>query len=140
MAVKRDTESYSPAGKSGREAAIEEFARRFTAGPNQDLYQEMMLTLTRMANDEAGRGDVKLMHKAIQELRYGFKVFAPYRQTRKMAIFGSSRTAEDDPDYIAASEFARKMAILPASQAARPLSRNSPAVSPPGRIRISTRR
>ena len=68
-----------------------------------------MLTLTRMANDEAGRGDVKLMHKAIQELRYGFKVFAPYRQTRKMAIFGSSRTAEDDPDYIAASEFARKM-------------------------------
>ncbi|MCH7872548.1 MAG: hypothetical protein IID33_12695, partial [Planctomycetes bacterium] len=68
MAVKRDSESSSAGGKPGRDAAIEEFARRLTPGPNQDLYQEMMLTLTRMANDDAGRGDVKLMHKAIQEL------------------------------------------------------------------------
>ena len=110
LAVKRNSESSSSGGgKSSRDAAIEEFAGRHLTGPNQDLYQEMMLTLTRMANDEASRGDVKLLHKAMQELRYGFKVFAPYRETPKISIFGSSRTAEDDPNYLSAQEFARKM-------------------------------
>ena len=95
--------------RSERDLAIEEFARRFLDGPTQDLYQDMLVTLCRLARDGAGRGDVKLLHKALAELRYGLKVFAPYRETRKISIFGSSRTAEDHPDYLAAVDFARKM-------------------------------
>lgn len=69
----------------------------------------MLVTVCRMANDGADRGDAKLIHKAVQELRYGLKVFAPYRETRKISIFGSSRTPENDGDYLQAVEFARRL-------------------------------
>ena len=43
--------------RSRREQMIEEFGREFLAGENQDLYQDMMVTLCRLARDGAGRGD-----------------------------------------------------------------------------------
>lgn len=92
-----------------RAAAIRSFAERFLAGPNQDLFEEMLLTVCRLARDPADRGDAKLINKALAELRYALKVFAPYRQTRKISIFGSSRTPEDHPDYRQAVAFARRM-------------------------------
>lgn len=95
--------------RAQRGRAIETFAATHLAGANQDLYQDMLVTLCRLARDNAGRGDVKLLHKALAELRYGLKVFAPYTNVRKISIFGSSRTPEDHPDYLAAVDFARKM-------------------------------
>ncbi|MCK4342855.1 MAG: LOG family protein [Phycisphaerae bacterium] len=92
-----------------RAAAIEDFGNRFLQGPNQDLLQDMLVTIARLARDEADRGDIKLLHKSLAELRYALKVFAPYGQTRKVTIFGSSRTPEDHPDYQQAVLFARKM-------------------------------
>ncbi len=95
-----------------RAAAIHEFANRFLAGPNQDLFEDMLVTLTRLARDAADRGDVKLINKALAELRYAFKVFAPYKATRKVSIFGSSRTPEDHADYHTAVQFARRMGAV----------------------------
>jgi len=95
--------------RSRRDQAVEAFAAEFLNGQNQDLYQDMLVTLCRLAQDGAGRGDVKLLHKSLAELRYALKVFAPYSQTRKITIYGSSRTPEGHPDYQAAIEFARKM-------------------------------
>jgi len=92
-----------------RAAAIRSFAERFLVGPNQDLFEDMLVTLCRLARDGADRGDVKLLSKALAELRYALKVFAPYRHTPKISIFGSSRTPEDHPDYQAAVRFARRM-------------------------------
>ena len=76
-----------------RDQAIQEFAAAHLKGENQDLYEDMLLTICRLARDGCTRGDVKLLHKALAELRYGFRVFAPYRETRKISIFGSSRAA-----------------------------------------------
>ncbi len=92
-----------------RAAAIQAFGDRFLEGPNQDLLQDMMVTLTRLAVDGTGRGDVKLLHRSLAELRYALKVFAPYSETRKVTIFGSSRTAEDHPDYLQAVKFASQI-------------------------------
>ncbi len=92
-----------------RAAAIHEFAERFLEGENQDLFEELLLTLCRLSRDGAERGDVKLINKAFGELRYALKVFAPYRDVRKISIFGSSRTPEGHPDYLAAGSFARKL-------------------------------
>lgn len=92
-----------------RTVEIQRFAERFLPGANQDLLQEMMVTLCRLARDQADRGDVKLLNKALAELRYALSVFAPYSQTRKVSIFGSSRTPEDHPNYRQAHLFARKM-------------------------------
>ena len=92
-----------------RERDVKQFTRAHLAGPNQDLYEQMLVTLCRLARDGADRGDIKLLHKSLAELRYAMKVFAPYAQTRKVSIFGSSRTPEGHPDYQAAVAFARGM-------------------------------
>ncbi|MFO0840402.1 MAG: LOG family protein [Phycisphaerae bacterium] len=92
-----------------REKDIQAFAERHLAGENQDLYQELMVTLCRMARDQADRGDVKLVNRAMAELRYALKIFAPYQHTRKISIFGSSRTPESHADYQAAVRFASLM-------------------------------
>jgi uncharacterized protein (TIGR00730 family) len=48
---------------------------------------------------DADRLDMKILATTLRELRYAFKIFAPYRKNRKVSIFGSARTGEDDPDY-----------------------------------------
>jgi uncharacterized protein (TIGR00730 family) len=92
-----------------RQAAIDSFVESQLSGPNQDLFKDMLITLCRLARDGAGRGELKLLSKALAELRYALRVFAPYREIRKISIFGSSRTPEDDPNYQAAVEFARQI-------------------------------
>src|SRR5205814_6379663 len=37
-------------------------------------------------------------------------VFAPYRDVRKVSIFGSARTPESHGDYLAAAEYGKQMA------------------------------
>jgi hypothetical protein len=95
--------------RSQRQADIASFANQHLNGPNQDLFEDILVTLCRLARDGADRGEVKLLHKAFGELRYALKVFAPYRHIRKISIFGSSRTPEDSADYAAAVDFSRKI-------------------------------
>jgi len=95
--------------RAERQADIEHFVARQLDGRNADVFTDMLLTLCRLARDGADRGDLKLISKALAELRYALKVFAPYRDIRKISIFGSSRTPEDHRDYLTAVEFARKM-------------------------------
>ena len=88
---------------AARDAAIDDFLGRFaTDCPDRDVLADMMVTITRLARDGTGRGELKLLTKAFKELRYAFKVFAPYTTVRKVSMFGSSRTPMDHPDYIQA--------------------------------------
>jgi uncharacterized protein (TIGR00730 family) len=45
-------------------------------------------------------------------LRQAARVFAPYRDRRKVVVFGSARTAATEPEAVAAEAFARKMSEL----------------------------
>jgi len=74
---------------------------------NSDLLEEIMFTALKLCQEEAERGDLKLLNTTLKELRYAFKVFKPYRKVRKVAIFGSARTARDSSDYRQARDFAR---------------------------------
>jgi uncharacterized protein (TIGR00730 family) len=65
-----------------------------------------------MGRDRADRGDLKIANSALKELRHAFSAFAPYRNARKVAIFGSARTRRDDPLY----EQARRLAAAMAAQ------------------------
>ena len=78
--------------------------------PGADEYAaQIKETADKLLRDSAGRGDVKLLATAARELRYCFKVFAAYRGTRKVAVFGSARTRPDHPAYLAAQEYGRRM-------------------------------
>ncbi|HUU82249.1 MAG TPA: LOG family protein [Phycisphaerae bacterium] len=93
-----------------RTKAIEEFIGRFAPSDDSDLLGEMMVTICRLARDRCGRGELKILNTALKELRYAFKVFAPYAEVPKVSMFGSARTPEDHPQYVQAVKFAELMA------------------------------
>ncbi|WP_437203218.1 TIGR00730 family Rossman fold protein [Planctomicrobium sp. SH664] len=73
----------------------------------QHLVDEIKRTADKFARDQATRGDMKLVSRALRELRYALKVFTPYRRHRKVTVFGSARLKPDHPAYISALEFGR---------------------------------
>jgi uncharacterized protein (TIGR00730 family) len=76
----------------------------------EQLVQQIKETADKLVRDMANRGDVKLLSTALKELRYAFKVFAPYRGRRKVTVFGSARLPQDHPACQMAVEFGRRMA------------------------------
>lgn len=74
------------------------------------LIAEIRLTADKLERDQASRGDLKILSRALKELRYAFKVFSPYRRNRKVTVFGSARTPPDHADYKLSLEFGRRMA------------------------------
>src|SRR5262245_63838946 len=73
------------------------------------LVREMVESCLKLLRDGTRLGDVKLLNAALRELRYAFKVFTPYRNVRKVSVFGSARLAQDSPPCRTAHEFARRI-------------------------------
>jgi uncharacterized protein (TIGR00730 family) len=76
----------------------------------EQLVQQIKETADKLIRDHANRGDVKLLSTAFKELRYCFKVFAPYRLRRKVTVFGSARLPLDHAACLQAIEFGRRVA------------------------------
>jgi hypothetical protein len=77
--------------------------------PHAEFLEEMIHSALRLIRNQTSRGDIKILNAALRELIYAFRVFAPYRGTRKVTIFGSARTSENAPEYRQAEAFARAM-------------------------------
>jgi uncharacterized protein (TIGR00730 family) len=75
-----------------------------------DLIGLIKESADKLAHDQTSRGDLKILSRTLRELRYAFKVFSPYRSRRKVTVFGSARTPQDDPAYQQAVSFGRAMA------------------------------
>jgi uncharacterized protein (TIGR00730 family) len=95
--------------------AVEEFlARLDTAGSpverNRDLAAELLATVAGLVVDDTDRLDLKIASAALSEMRAAFRVFAPYRDTPKVTMFGSARTLPDDPLYVQARSLASTLA------------------------------
>ncbi len=75
-----------------------------------DLINMIRESAEKLAADKPSRGDLKILSRTLRELRYAFKVFSPYRDRRKVTVFGSARTRSDEPAYQQAVEFGRAMA------------------------------
>jgi len=72
-----------------------------------DLFNAFMETVLRSRDLE--RGDLKIMHRAVRELRYALSVFARYRHVHKVTVFGSARAHPSNPAYELAKTFAQRM-------------------------------
>jgi uncharacterized protein (TIGR00730 family) len=77
---------------------------------NDQLIQQLKETADKLIRDQANRGDIKLLNTALKELRYAFKIFAAYRNRRKVTVFGSARLLPDHPAYQQAVAFSRRIA------------------------------
>ena len=72
--------------------------------------EELVTTALRALGDDIDLGQVKLMRRALREMRASFTLFNHHRAIRKVAVFGSARTPPDHPDYGAAHVFTRTLA------------------------------
>ena len=74
-----------------------------------ELIERIKESTDKLATDHPSRGDLKILSRTLKELRYAFKVFAPYRRMRKVTVFGSARTPPDHPTYRQAVAFGQAM-------------------------------
>ena len=92
------------------DAKIAELVGAFDDHFDRRMLSEMMISVYRLGEDKSSTGDLKMLNAALKELRYAFKIFRPYRDVRKVAMFGSSRMTRHHPAYRIAREFGRHMA------------------------------
>ena len=85
---------------------IRALASEVATGRAADLVAEMMETAMRLGREHAGMREMKLMSRALKEMRYASSVFARYQGVRKVAVFGSARTRPDEEEYKLARAFA----------------------------------
>ncbi len=75
-----------------------------------ELIETIRESADKLAADRTSRGDLKILSRTLRELRYAFKVFSPFRRSRKVTVFGSARTPPGQPAYDQAVAFGRAMA------------------------------
>ncbi|MDH5639779.1 MAG: LOG family protein [Nitrospira sp.] len=79
--------------------------------PEDDLHaalmKELLACLLKLHDSRLDLLDVKIVNRAVKELRHAFSVFRDYRDRYKVSIFGSARTLPDDPNYQLAHRFAQ---------------------------------
>jgi uncharacterized protein (TIGR00730 family) len=88
---------------------IDELANRAGSAKTEQLLREILTTAVKLGKESSDRGDLKLANNALKELRYSFKIFSPYRDVKKVIIFGSARSKKTSAEYRMAEEFARKL-------------------------------
>jgi hypothetical protein len=78
-------------------------------GYNETEVADVIENALKLLTDVKDTGDVRVIQTAVRELRYAFRVFAPYAGKRKVTIFGSARTKPDYVEYQQAIEFGKKI-------------------------------
>jgi uncharacterized protein (TIGR00730 family) len=79
-------------------------------GPRARLYKEMLLNAIQASREDLDILDLKVINRAVAEFTYAARTFKPYRGMRKVSIFGSARTPEEDPYYQLAVATGRALA------------------------------
>jgi uncharacterized protein (TIGR00730 family) len=72
--------------------------------------REMIIASLKAGQENEESADLKLMNTTLKEMRFTSKVFGPYRNIRKVTVFGSARTPPGDPIYEMAKLFGKKLA------------------------------
>jgi len=72
--------------------------------------REMILAALKAGQEADESADLKLMNSTLKEMRFTSKIFGPYRNVRKVTVFGSARTLSGDPVYEMAKLFGKRLA------------------------------
>lgn len=75
-----------------------------------DLVGQMIESSLKLLIEDYDTGQMKLMNRALREMRHAYRIFNKFKHSRCISIFGSARTPENHPDYQAAKEFSTKIA------------------------------
>ena len=73
------------------------------------LMREIVANVLKLHDAQLDLLELKIITRAMKELRHAFAVFRDYRDRPKVSVFGSARTPADDPLYQLASRFAQRI-------------------------------
>jgi uncharacterized protein (TIGR00730 family) len=88
---------------------IEELIKAKGGGANEGEVADIIENALKLLSDVRDSGDIRVIQTAVRELRYAFRLFAPYAEKRKVTIFGSARTLPSKAEYKQAAEFGHKI-------------------------------
>jgi uncharacterized protein (TIGR00730 family) len=88
---------------------IQELIAYKGGGFNPEAVEDIIENALKLLKDVKDSGDVRVIQTATRELRYAFKLFAPYANKRKVTIFGSARTQPTKIEYQQAVELGKKL-------------------------------
>ncbi len=94
------------------EALVAEALRDLAPGVDRRNAEQLLGSAIGLLGDDPDPLDLKIAAAAMTEMREAFAVFAPYRDVPKVTVFGSARTAPDDPVYAQADRIARDLAAM----------------------------
>ena len=102
----------SKRGSTGNPAIdqkIKELVAEFGCTNSCELIEGLVVSALKAGRDQINVADLKLFTRSLNEMRYAARTFAPFRDKRKVVVFGSARTAPTEPEAIEAEAFARRM-------------------------------
>ncbi len=76
----------------------------------QQLIDSIRLSVNALELADSDVLDLKIVDTTLREFSDAFEVFRPYRDQRKLTMFGSARTPPDDPIYAMARELGQRIA------------------------------
>ena len=88
---------------------IEKLADVCASEDCREMFRQILTTVTKLGMEHDDLGDFKLVNTTIKELRHSFRMFLPYRDRRKVMVFGSARTEADHPDYLLTVELSKQL-------------------------------
>lgn len=77
---------------------------------HKNIVREMIISALKAGQETSYIPDLRMLNNAMKEMRYTNKVFSPYRDKKKVTIFGSARTDREDFSYRLCVEFSRRLA------------------------------
>jgi hypothetical protein len=99
---------------SNTRKAIEDLLKSFEAAQRTPsdvrLLNRSINTISDLVNGPSSSLDIKIASSAIEEMSRAFTMFAPFRNVRKVSIFGSARTTPDSPIYELTAATAKALA------------------------------
>jgi len=75
-----------------------------------ELVREMIVAALKAGKEKNNRAHMRLMNTTMKEMRFTGKIFGPYRNVRKVTVFGSARTRPDEPIYEMAKQLGKRLA------------------------------
>jgi len=106
--MKKTPKEYE-VGDEAVDSLISELAKKSCFAETEYLLREILTTAVKLGKESSDRGDLKLVNNALKELRYSFKIFSPYRDVKKVTIFGSARSKKASAEYKMSEEFSKKL-------------------------------
>ena len=99
-----------PPGDPELKRRIQELIEYKGGGFNEENVADIVENALKLLRDVEDTGDVRVIQTTLRELRYAFRLFAPYSGVRKVTIFGSARTQPSRMEYQQGVDFGRKIA------------------------------